>query len=369
MASKLSNLKIIFFFSILLILPLTSFDMAYATHLSDDTKWQLVYLTHNPTCGNYDHQSVSKYTEITQKYLELYKFPNSKYDSICTTPSKLTENYKAPQDLDLLILVLDNDFGEQHLNSFKLCGIYAHSGINKDLNHVIMFCDCSNFYYSDPVWTITHELSHFVLYTLNHNSEIIETLVHSYDDKYDQCRESYSSDCTTVIEKLRIDASAYSYSVMPPYKPAIGAQKLKIDEGVVPTALIKLNKFITKWWSEGKISEADYSNALGFLVSEEELDSIKEREVMFADGPVEETGPNWYEILNYEGTDNKEKLFSIIPYDFKSDLKRVYENDEQIGLPDWFKQTVTWWLEDKIPDEEFITSVKFLREMGLIQPH
>jgi len=364
-----SNFKIIFLLSTLLILPITSFDIAYATHLSDDTKWQLVYLTHNPVCSNYDYQSVSKYTEVTQKYLELYKFPNSNYDSICTTPSKLTKNFQTPQELDLLIIVLDNDLGEEKLNSFKLGGIYAHSGLNKNHNHVIMFCDCSNFYYSDPVWTLTHEISHFVLYTLNYNSEVIETLVHKNDDTYDKCRESYTSECSGVVEKLRIDASAYSYSVMPTYKPAIGSQKLETQEGVVPTALIELNKYITKWWTEGKISESDYSNALGFLVSQEELDDIKEREIMFADGPLDDTGPNWYDILNYKGTNNKEKLFSIIPYDFKSDLKRVYEDGKEIGLPEWFKQTVAWWMEEKITDDEFVTSVKYLREMGLIQPH
>jgi len=365
----ISDLKIIFFIALVLILPLASYEKVYATHLSDDTKWQLVYLTHNPTCSNYDFNSVVKYTEITQKYLELYKFQNSNYESLCVTPSELTKTFQAPQDLDLLIIVLDNDLGEEKLNAYKLGGIYAHSGLNKNHNHVIMFCDCSNFYYSEPVWTLSHELSHFVLYTLNYNSDVIERLVHKYDNTFDKCRESYSSECSAVITKLRIDASAYSYSVMPPYKPAIESQSMETEEGVVPTALIELNKYITQWWTEGKISESDYSNALGFLVSQEELDDIKEREVMFADGPVNDSGPTWFDIMNYKGTNNKEKLFSIIPYDFQSDLKRVYEDGKQIGLPEWFKETVTWWLEDKITDDEFVTNVKYLRDMGLIQPH
>jgi hypothetical protein len=369
MASRLSNLKFIFFTLLILTFTVTSFQNTYATHLSQDAKWQLVFLTHNPVCSNYDYQSVAKYTELTEKYLGLYEFPNSKYDSICTTPSKLMKTYQAPKDLDLLILVLDNDLGEEKLNFFKLGGIYAHSGLNKSHNHVIMFCDCSNFYYSDPVWTLTHELSHYVLYTLNYSSEIIERLIHRYDNTYDKCRESYTSECSSVVEKLRIDASAYSFSVMPTYKPAVGIQKLETEDGVIPTALIELNKFITKWWTEGKITEADYSNALGFLVSQEELDSIKEREIMFADGPLDDTGPTWHDILNYNGTNNKEKLFSIIPYDFKADIKRVYENEKELGLPQWFKQTVSWWLDNKITDEEFVTSVKYLRDMGLIQPH
>src|SRR3989304_5866367 len=74
------------------------------------------------------------------------------------------------------------------IRSVKLGGLYAHSGLDKNLNHVIIVCDCSNFYYSDPAWTLSHELSHFVLYSLNYNSEVIETLVHRYDNTYDKCR-------------------------------------------------------------------------------------------------------------------------------------------------------------------------------------
>ena len=84
MASRLLNITFVFFVAMILIVPLNS-QKANATHLSDDTKWQLVFLTHNPVCSNYDFQSVSKYTEITQKYLEAYHFPNSNYDSLCTT--------------------------------------------------------------------------------------------------------------------------------------------------------------------------------------------------------------------------------------------------------------------------------------------
>ena len=368
MTSKLQSFTFVFFVAMILIIPLNS-QKSYATHLSDDTKWQLVFVTHNPVCSNYDFQSVSKYTEITAKYLESYQFPNSNYDSICTTLGKLSYNYNVPKDLDLLIIMLDNDLGEEKLNSVKLGGLYAHSGLDKDLNHVILICDCSNFYYSDPVWTLSHELSHFVLYSLNYDSKIIETLVHTYDDTYDRCRESYSSECSKVVEKIRVDNAAYSYSVMPPYDSAIGVLESETQEGTISPQLIQLNKFITQWWSEGKINEADYGNALGYLVSEEELSDLKSRDIMFADGPVDDPGPNWFDIIKYPGTNNKEKLFSIIPYDFESDLNRVYEDDLQIGLPSWFKQTATWWLDDKITDDEFTKSVKYLRDMGLIQPH
>ena len=87
MTSRLLSITFVFFVAMILIIPLNS-QKSYATHLSDDTKWQLVFVTHNPVCSNYDFQSVSKYTEITAKYLESYHFPNSNYDSICTTLGK-----------------------------------------------------------------------------------------------------------------------------------------------------------------------------------------------------------------------------------------------------------------------------------------
>ena len=104
-------------------------------------------------------------------------------------------------------------------------------------------------------------------------------------------------------------------------------------------------------------------------MSEEELSDLKSRDIMFADGPVDDPGPNWFDLIKYKDSNHKEELFSIIPYDFESDLNRVYEDDLQIGLPSWFKQTASWWLDDKITDDEFTKSVKYLRDMGLIQPH
>jgi hypothetical protein len=53
---------------------------AYATHFSEDTTWQLVYLTDTQVCSNYDYQMTNKYDEITEKYFGLYEFENTKYD-------------------------------------------------------------------------------------------------------------------------------------------------------------------------------------------------------------------------------------------------------------------------------------------------
>ena len=63
--------KIMFFSLTLFALSFVTND-AYADHLSEDMKWQLVYITHNSVCSNYDVQMTRTYFEITSSYLESY---------------------------------------------------------------------------------------------------------------------------------------------------------------------------------------------------------------------------------------------------------------------------------------------------------
>ena len=36
------------------------------------------------------------------------------------------------------------------------------------------------------------------------------------------------------------------------------------------------------------------------------------------------------------------------------------------GVPEWVKNTAGWWATDKISETEFVNSIKFLIESGLI---
>ncbi len=53
---------------------------AFANHLSEDMSWQLVYITHNSVCSNYDVQKSRMYSEISSKYLNEYQLANFQYD-------------------------------------------------------------------------------------------------------------------------------------------------------------------------------------------------------------------------------------------------------------------------------------------------
>jgi len=342
-------------------------DDAFATHFSEDTKWQLVYLTDTPVCSNYDHQMTVKYDEITEKYFGLYEFDNTKYEPLCMNNFKYDALYEFPQDLDLIVLVYSRNLGEVELHDQKMGGLFTHSGPNRSINNAIIICDCPNFNYSDPVWILTHELSHFVLYFLEYDMYVIEDFVHEYDEKYDKCRVSYDDSCSTALTKLRVDNMAYSFSVMPAYEPAMGISKLKNNEINVSLPLVELGKVVTQWWTAGKITEGDYSNALGLLAVQNQQ-TQNDHNVLFKDGPINKE-VTWKELLLADGSsENKVNVMTKVREKLKIE-DQVYQKTDFTGLPDWFKQTAQWWVDDQITNEDFIRNVKFLKDAGIIRDH
>jgi len=335
---------------------------AFASHLSDEFTWQLVVLSSAPACSNYHYQILNKYDEITEKYFELYQFANEKHEPKCFPITHYLDFYSSPDDLDMLIIVLDSNLGQEELHKRKMGGLYTHAGTDKFSNHAIILCDCPNFYYSDPVWILTHELSHFILYYLEYDYSIIEDLVNSYDEKYDQCRQDYTEGCVDVSSKLRVENMAYSFSVMPPYEPAIGANAQTTEKNI-PSNMVGLNKVITKWWISGKISETDYSNVLGFLKTEDNYITSNTK-ILFKDDPVEKNLVMWYDVLEPKPVVDTEELLTKIPNFLKSDAERIFRDTDTISLPEWFKTKAEWWTVGKITDEKFMRNVEYLQNSG-----
>ena len=343
-------------------------DDAFATHFSEETKWQLVYLTDTNVCSNYEYQMTAKYDEITEKYFGLYEFGNTKYEPLCMNHFKYDALYEFPQDLDLIVLVYSRNLGEVELHDQKMGGLFTHSGPNRSINNAIILCDCPNFYYSDPTWILTHELSHFILYFLEFDMHVIEDLVHKYDDKYDECRNHYNDSCEAYVTKLRVDEMAYSFSVMPPYEFAIGINKLTNNEINVSAPLLELGKAVTQWWTVGKITEGDYSNALGLLAVQNQQIQNDNYQVLFKDGPIKNE-VTWEEVLLADGsTENKVNVMSKVREKLKIE-DQVYQQTDFTGLPVWFKQTAQWWVDGKITNDDFIRNVKYLKDAGIIRNH
>ncbi|MFB5632602.1 MAG: hypothetical protein ACE5Q9_04670, partial [Nitrosopumilus sp.] len=96
---------------------------------------------------------------------------------------------------------------------------------------------------------------------------------------------------------------AYSYSVMPPYEDAIGISEIKSNNVEISKPLLELGKVMTQWWTVGKISEGDYSNALGLLAIQHQQNNNAQYNVLFKDGPIAEDVVTWEDVLLADGSD------------------------------------------------------------------
>jgi len=338
----------------------------YASHLSQDMKWQLVYISHNSACSNYDIQKTRVFSEITSGYMELYQLDNAQYEPFCVNQYEYSD-YIAPFDLDLIILVYDKDIGRKELNSLNIGGLYYHTGVDTLQKHAIIVCDCPTFNFSSPIWILTHELSHFALTYLDYDMTTIEDMVHINDAAYDKCIAAHSS-CGSLIMKIRSETSAYSYSVMPVFEPAIGAPILDATEEELPVQVVELAKVITKWWTQEKISDGDYFNAVGFMATGNSLFSHMNPEIITADTAFDYDNSVMEQLLSSESEEFTSDLLSRIPKNLLSNYDLLLDEGKTLGMPEGFKTTAKWWVDGEISDEDFIRNVNFLRNEGLLRP-
>ena len=330
--------------------------MAFGFIPNEPIKWQLIYVTGKPSCSNYDYQMTNGYRQITNGYLKMYQVENTYYFSECVSYEKYDRD-KIPSDLDLLILVYDRDLGRAELNENGVGGVYYHIGTDKSKNHTIIFCDCPNFDYSDPVWILTHELSHFVLYYRGYGPDIVENHVHTIDSKYDYCVESHKPElCKDIKAYLRVEDQAYSRVVMAPYIPKTDEKSSNMPEAVT------ILKQVTDLWLEGKIDDADYLKVLGYDTEASDIAKQKSGEPyfesskkIFTDGPKERK----HNIMLHDGEswlsdEQIQTILSRVPFDNVVQANQTITNNT-IDLPDSFEITAGQWLDRKIKNDEFFS--------------
>ena len=344
---------------------------ALATDKSGNPMWELIFLSPYGGCTNYQYQMTNAYDEITSKYFELYKFANSKHSSQCMPDKKYT-NYKPPEDLDLLILVYDNEIGKKDLHLNDVGGLYSHVGMDRTKNHVIVICDCSNFGFSDPAWTLSHELSHFITYYLGYDLSVQNT-IHMMSSKYNECIEGHrDASCSNVVVNIRGDYYFTHAAVMTPYQPAIGKNLIVLngtrDSSNVTDSQIVLNmqKEITKWWLAGKINDTEYLHTLGYMINnkpEVKSSYLLPANILLESGPdSHEENSTYYDL---DLSQNQKTMVLLKRSPFRDDNTTDISNKMQI--PEWFKSQASRWIQNNSwDDKDFIGSIKhlFWKEMN-----
>ena len=90
--------------------------------------------------------------------------------------------------------------------------------------------------------------------------------------------------------------------------------------------------------------------------------------VEFADDPIKDE-ITWDEMLYGETKFDSSQIMDHVPFNLKSESKINELENNLSDLPEWFKQTAVWWAEGNLSDEEFVQSINYLKEEGLIDPY
>ena len=369
---KKINYSYLVLFVLLILVPLLALPSFAST--ATQLEWQLVFLSDKPACANYHYSTTTKYAEIAEEYLRMYGVDNLKHPPMCISDSKYFEKYTMPDSLNLLILVYDRDLGERELHANRMGGFYTHLGEDQLKNHVIVFCDCSNFYFSNPEWILSHEISHFILYYKGYSLDTTDKLVHQYDERYDYCMsEIYELSCVNSRVKLRTDSTATNWSVIPLYSPAVNniadpsnqekQGTLFFADSQIGLKETLLNKIISKKWSQEKFNmllsrafdssgaRADYSDRKSFLTT-----------VNFSDVVI----PSWVkDVAGFwcgDEIDNA-SFIEAIQYLINNDVIMVSATTPSGSgaqeIPNWIKNNTCWWSQGLITNSVFASGLQY----------
>jgi len=341
---------------------------SYSIHESEDMKWKLVMVSSYPACSNYHYQMTNLYHDVTEKYLELYEFPNSFDEPECMTEEEFDE-FETPSDVDLFIIVYDRNKGRAELHSNEMGGFYNHIGNEWTHNHAIIFCDCSNFQYSAPTWILSHELSHFVLYYSGFDREIVEDRIHEFDKQSDFCVEvEYLESCSDV--RFSMETNTHNVIVMTPYDPAVGyatSPEANSDTTIISPFRMQMQQEIAQWWLEGKISDSDFSTSLEILLdkmgeskrSGKSFYSMESKNVMYTDPPKDKKQNNSKHSEEITSSKSAEQIYELLPYKQSMIEKLLSEDAELEEFPLWFKNRAVWWVAGEITTHEFVSGMEY----------
>ena len=365
------NSVFVLILGILVSLTILSPDQSLASHQSGVT-WQLIVISSEPACSGYHYYMVQKYNEITEKYLDLYGLGNSQYEPKCYTENSFDKEYEKPSDLDLLILVYDRDKGRVELQSHNAGGLYIHQGNDLSTNHTVIICDCPNFKYSDPVWILSHEISHFVLNYLGFDLDIVEKKIHGLDSKFDSCVEGmYDNSCSTV--KTTIHTKSSDWVVMMPYAPAIGkdpplplVQKVSLESPIQTTMI----KEITNWWLDGEISDENYINSLNILSGKSSDGKIipngifQDSALLILAEPQNGNNGTLSADTSLEITKNFDKLNASIVGKHSN-----FSSEEEKIFLEWLETKASSWRAKEINDDKFLAEVEKVLDSSKVGLH
>lgn len=204
-------------FLLLIIVPLGKVS---ASSFKDTLTFQTIWVTGNKSCYYNDQQRMNEYNELIKLYLSKYGLDYWYYNPECMTEAEYA-SYQPPDYTDLLIVVYNKNIGRDILHARNMGGFFQWGDqVNKNVLR-IETCECLSSKYNDPVWVLSHELSHFTLYYLGFPQEVFADWVHQVQYAYyAYCPDGDITDPRCNGLYTTIEGANRNYQVMAIYQDA-----------------------------------------------------------------------------------------------------------------------------------------------------
>jgi hypothetical protein len=182
-------------------------------------------------CTNRNIQAMNFYDDVVKAYFSLYKIQYVSSPSQCVTAEQSSLMDQEINSHDLVIVITDVLLSETHLyEDNHAWGYYRH--IDNNHNLIVSSSYSLSTKSGSSAWTLTHELSHYILKIQNQPESIWIDWVHNIQAQVTQCKgetswDSYygsMTDCpkslykTILVEGKNVDvmqlygqSSSYSY--------------------------------------------------------------------------------------------------------------------------------------------------------------
>jgi len=309
-----------------------------AKSVEDTFTFQLIWVTGNRSCYQSDHQFMAEYQDLTQTYLSAYGLDHFYFPAQCITLAEF-EDFQPPQYTDLLIVVYEKTTGRVILHDNFRGGYFQPYDTLHSSGLKIETCQCPSFNYNDPIWVLSHELSHFALYYLGFTPTIWVDWVHNIQNRYYQyCPDGDTTDnrCNGLYTKIHGISRVYkTMSIYPtadqgtPFQSKfsyVDSSSLQENsEGINPGKMADLSiptwiQNNVKMWSEGSLTNEYFVLAIKYFI---------EQKIIIAD---------------------------------------TFENDSNsiIEIPEWIKISSGWWVNGLITDQDFLLGIQYLLEEKII---
>ena len=151
-----------------------------------------------------------------------------------------------------------------------------------------------------------------------------DIVLRSWDDKL-RSMDTIIYDAIEVIDPASIVATVDPEPVEDVIEDVTELQK--VPEGI---------KNISEWWSQGEVDDTKFKEVIQFLIQEEIIDVS--------------TGPN-----------------VSVSKDDELAQEELQLDPEPLPIPNWIKNNAEWWSQGVITEDDFLKSIKYLVENGIIQ--